>query len=330
MEAAPGGRVDERRNLPPDAREGPAGPGQALEQARRIGMGRPREERPRGRALHLLSRVHHRHPVAQLVGRAEVVGGEQHRDPPVLHQAAQQGEDLRLDGHVERRRRLVRDDEARLGEQGHRDHQPLALAAAELVGELAERLLRARDLHEVEDLADPLPILLRAPPRIPREEARRGPRTRRLGPAGGLPLHELPDLGPDGEEGVERAVGVLGNERDRPPPDRPVHVLGRSGEQIPALELDPAAPNPPRRRGEDAEDRARERGLAAAALPDEAHDLARPHVEVDPVEHLRGPVVGREFDPELPDREQRLRHRGGRGRGGASGRGRPAARPRGG
>ena len=44
-------------------------------------------------------------------GGAQIVGGEEHRHAALLHQRAQQAEDLRLDRHVERGGRLVRDDE---------------------------------------------------------------------------------------------------------------------------------------------------------------------------------------------------------------------------
>ena len=55
---------------------------------------------------------------------------------------AQQVEDLRLDRHVERRRRLVGDQELRLARERHRDHRALAHAARELVRVVLEPRLR--------------------------------------------------------------------------------------------------------------------------------------------------------------------------------------------
>ena len=53
---------------------------------------------------------------------------------PVLgDEGAQQVEDLRLDRDVERRRRLVGDQQLRLAGERHRDHRALAHAARELV-----------------------------------------------------------------------------------------------------------------------------------------------------------------------------------------------------
>ena len=45
-----------------------------------------------------------------------------------LRNAPQQVEDLRLDGHVERRRRLVGDEQFRVAGERHGDHHPLLLA----------------------------------------------------------------------------------------------------------------------------------------------------------------------------------------------------------
>ena len=57
-------------------------------------------------------------------------------------QPLQQRNDLRLDRHVERRGRLVGDDQLRLGRQRERDDDALAHAAGELVRVLVDALLR--------------------------------------------------------------------------------------------------------------------------------------------------------------------------------------------
>jgi hypothetical protein len=49
--------------------------------------------------------------------------------PELARPGLQQIEDLRLDRHVERRRRLVREDELRVARQRHRDHHALTHAA---------------------------------------------------------------------------------------------------------------------------------------------------------------------------------------------------------
>ncbi len=57
----------------------------------------------------------------------------------------QQAQNLRLDRHVERRGRLIGDDDARLGGQGQRDDDALSHSAGKLVGIVVDALLRLRN-----------------------------------------------------------------------------------------------------------------------------------------------------------------------------------------
>ena len=65
--------------------------------------------------------------------------------PSRLLQIAQQVEDLRLDGHVERRRRLVGDEERWLAGERQGNERALAQAARELMRILAARAAQARE-----------------------------------------------------------------------------------------------------------------------------------------------------------------------------------------
>ena len=67
---------------------------------------------------------------------------QEHRHARVVAQAAQQIQDLRLDGHVEGRGGLVGDDELRIARQRHGDEHALALAAGQFVGVGVKRALR--------------------------------------------------------------------------------------------------------------------------------------------------------------------------------------------
>ena len=98
------------------------------------GMVRPREEVVDGRLL--------RRPCAAYMTTtssaisaidAEVVGDHDDRAAEVLLQLRHQVQDLRLRRHVERRRRLVGDQQVGIADQRHRDHHALAHAAGELV-----------------------------------------------------------------------------------------------------------------------------------------------------------------------------------------------------
>ena len=106
-----------------------------------------------------LAEVHHRHPVGDLGHHAEVVGDEHDRHAELLLQLPQQLQDLRLGGDVQRRRRLVGDQQLRPAGQRHRDHRALPHAAGQLERVRVDPLLGPRD-------ADPAQFLDRALPRL--------------------------------------------------------------------------------------------------------------------------------------------------------------------
>jgi hypothetical protein len=82
-----------------------------------------------------LPEIHDRDTVADMGHRREVVANEQIADPQRLLQLLQLVHDLRPDGNIQRRNRLVQHNEAGIGRQRSRYRDPLALPAAELVGE---------------------------------------------------------------------------------------------------------------------------------------------------------------------------------------------------
>jgi len=86
MEAASGGRIDQARNLSAYLAQLASGPRQAVEQAHGVGMVRPAEEVVHRGRLHLLARVQHRDAVADLIGGAQIVRGEEHGDAAALGQ----------------------------------------------------------------------------------------------------------------------------------------------------------------------------------------------------------------------------------------------------
>ena len=77
--------------------------------------------------------VHHQHLVGDQLDDREVVRDEDVGDAGLVLQVHQQVQHLRLDRDVERRDRLVGDDDARLEHQRARDRDALALAAREHV-----------------------------------------------------------------------------------------------------------------------------------------------------------------------------------------------------
>ena len=107
-------------------------------------MLRIREQRVDRRFFDDAAGVHDGDAVGHLGDDAEVVGDEEQREPQPLLQVAQQVENLRLDRHVERRRRLVGDEERRPARERQGDQRALAQAARELVRILAARAAPAR------------------------------------------------------------------------------------------------------------------------------------------------------------------------------------------
>jgi hypothetical protein len=59
---------------------------------------------------------------------------------------------LRLYGHIQRRGRLVGDEDFRIADQGHGDHHALPHAAAHFEGILIDAFLRSGDPHLSEHL----------------------------------------------------------------------------------------------------------------------------------------------------------------------------------
>ena len=78
--------------------------------------------------------IHHRHALTQVSHHRQIVRDEQIGQAEALAQVLEQVDDLGLDRHVERRHRLVADDEGGIDRQGPGNGDALALAAAELMG----------------------------------------------------------------------------------------------------------------------------------------------------------------------------------------------------
>ena len=74
----------------------------------------------------------------------------------LLGQSFHQVDDLRLDGDIQRRGRLVGDQHPRIARERDRDHHPLAHAARKLVRIVVEPGFGHRDADGVEELDGPL------------------------------------------------------------------------------------------------------------------------------------------------------------------------------
>ena len=102
---------------------------QGIEQSCGIGMARPLEQAGRRLHLHLLAGIHDHDPVGGLRHHAHVVGDQHQRHAAFALEIQQQVDDLGLDGDVQRRGRLVGDQQAWIAGDRHGDHHPLVHAA---------------------------------------------------------------------------------------------------------------------------------------------------------------------------------------------------------
>ena len=153
------------------------------------------EDALRGRQLDDAPAVHHRDALADLAHQPQVVRDEEVREAQPLLQIEQQIHDLRLHRDVERRDRLVADDERRLERERAREADALPLAAAELV-----RILRRRR----RDRARPARTAAAPAPAV-----HRGSRA--------VDDERLFDDGADPHARVERRVRILEDDLKMPP-----------------------------------------------------------------------------------------------------------------
>ena len=114
------------------------------------------ENRVRRALLDEAPGVEHAHAVAHLPDDPEVVADEEHGRAQFRLQAGDEIEHLGLDGGVEARRRLVEDQQRRVGGERHRDHDALLHAAGELMGVAAHDGAGIGDLDARERLTRPV------------------------------------------------------------------------------------------------------------------------------------------------------------------------------
>ena len=119
-------------------------------QAARIGMARIGEQLATHRLLDHPAGIDDRDAVGMAGDDAEIMGDQHQAEAEPLLQRAQHVQDLRLHRHVERRGRLVGDQQIGIVGDGHGDHRALAHAAGEFVRILAGPALGLRDRHQLE------------------------------------------------------------------------------------------------------------------------------------------------------------------------------------
>ena len=229
--------------------------------------------------------IHHRDAVADMADHREIMRDEQIGEPELVLQVFEQVDHLRLDRDVERRNRLVEDQQFRVERQSPGDADALALAARKLMRKAVAVLGRQPD--QSHQLGDPRLGLRSLHPRKPQ----------RLG-QDGKHRHQRVERG---ERVLEHVLHVAPHRGERRPPAM-LHRLAVK-DDLPSgrlLEPDDAAPGG---------------GFAATGFPHQPECLAGPEGQADAVDRLdrRLPAAPHAIMlHQVVDLEQRLRSRPGR------------------
>ena len=183
-----------------------------------------------------------------------------------------QRQDLGLHRDVQRGRRLVGDEEPRAQRERHRDHDPLAHAARELVRIHGSDLRRPLDADLGEEV-DRLTAGVTAPGAVAR-------------------LEHLRDLEAGRQDRVERRHGVLGEVADQPPA-RAAQIGSGEARDVDAVHTHRARGDLTAGRQEP-RDRQRERRLARPRLADDRHRAPLLHGDRRLGHRLERAVVNRD------------------------------------
>ena len=212
--------------------------------------------------LHDFAQVHDRYAVADVFDHPKIVRDEKIGEVHLLLELLEKIDDLRLDRNVQRGDRLIGDDEFRVHGQCPGDADPLALAAAELVGITIVVLFPETDL--IEQFHHPLSLL--------------------------LPLGDVVDLQPLADDlahphaRIERGIRVLKDDLHLP-----AHVaelaLGERQDIFP-LEVDLAG-----RRLDQPQDGPAQGGFPASRLSHQPESLPLFDCQADPVDGPDLPLV---------------------------------------
>ena len=212
---------------------------------------------------------------------------EDHGRAPFGDLTAHELQDLRLHGHIQRRSRLVGDDQSRSGQQSDRDHDPLTHAAGKLVRigvEPTFRLGNPNVLQHADATSSPGRLV----------EIR-------------VELKHLVHLAPDGVDRIERRHRVLEHHGNLAAAHRAQLILALLG-KILTVEKDIARFDPAGR-VDQPQDREADHRLAATGFADKADDLALVDVEADAVDGLHQTTERVKMRFQSTDIEQRFTHR---------------------
>ena len=242
------------------------------------------EELLRPRLLDELARVHDGDIISGLGNDAHVVGDDDHPHLVLTTEVLEQVEDLRLNGHVEGRGRLVGDQQLRVARDCDRDHHALPHPAREPVRVVVESLGRPRNLHLFKELDGTLSrIVLRVAE---------------------MSIEHLGDLRLDPQRRVQRRHRILEDHRHLPAPDVLELPLGQR-RQIAPLEGHRALDDAGRGLRDQTHQRQRGHRFPTARLAHDPERLPCFDREADAVDGLDDALTREEVRVQVVDVEKR-------------------------
>ena len=258
-----------------------AWPRPGLEQRQRVGVPRLTQHRLDRPALHDHAGVHDDHTVTMPGDHGQVVADEQDGHLRFRPEAVDEGEDGRLHGDVERRGRLIGDDESRRTADRHRDHCTLPLAARELERIGSRRAFGLGQAHALEQID-------RAPARVALVQT-------------AMEHQRFGDLRAHAVQRIERRHRLLEDHGDAVAAQLQ-HILFRGADQLPPLEADRT--REPRAHGRQRHQRERGHRLAGAGFAHHAEALALAKPKGRPLDDALQSSGRRHVDREIGDLEQ--------------------------
>ena len=230
----------------------------------------PVEQLEHRRIFHHASRVHHAHHVGVLGHHAQVVRDEHDAHAAIALQSAQQFQDLRLDGDIERRGGLVGQQHLGLARQRHGDHHALTHAAAEPVRILVQQVALALAQRHQIALEALLQAVVDAHFLQRRDRALHG----LIGRDALVQQDRLQDLVADAVHRVQAGHRLLEDHRDLAAAHLQ-HLVLAHRQQVAALKQDAAAVEAAGRARNQLHGAHRGHALAAARLPHHRQRLLR-------------------------------------------------------
>jgi hypothetical protein len=169
----------------------------AADQGLRVGVARAVEYRLDRPVFHRAPGIHHHDLVAGLGHHAHVMGDQHQRQIALFDQIVEQADDLRLHRDIQRRGRLIRDQDIGVGGQRHGDHDTLLHARPTSGADSGRRSAVVRECATYRGFRP----CARAP-------GLRHPE---------MQFRHVIDLRPDLLKGIERGHRVLRDQPDPPP-----------------------------------------------------------------------------------------------------------------